>query len=260
MKPLQLHIIGLTKTFKDLGKGNYLIYFIPGIVVAILFWQVFLVLGTVENSVSFLDNIPLLGTFLGWILGGTFGLLKIIFTQLFVFFVLTLLSPFNTLLSEKVAFDLTGVKIKFDLERLISDLIRMIFIVLIAVILQLFFFFIYFIVSSILGLGFLDEAVYFVISAFFYGFAFYDYSLERDQIGVFGSLRYAFSNILMVSLTGAFFLLLYTIGSFFVGSFTFSFLSIIPNLGIIAAPVLTTILATYVYILNKQETNDRTQK
>ena len=171
-----------------------------------------------------------------------------------------ILSPFNTLLSEKVAFDLTGVKIKFDLERLISDLIRMIFIVLVAVTLQLFFFFIYFIVSSILGLGFLDEAVYFVISAFFYGFAFYDYSLERDQIGVFGSLRYAFSNMLLVSLTGAFFLLLYTIGSFFVGSFTFSFLSILPNLGIIAAPVLTTILATYVYILNKQETNDRTQK
>jgi CysZ protein len=260
MKPLQLHIIGLTKTFRDLGNGKYLIYFIPGIIVAILFWQVFIVLGTVETSVSFLDNIPILGTFLGWILGGALGLLKFIFTQLFVFFVLTILSPFNTLLSEKVAFDLTGVKIKFDLERFISDLIRMIFIVLVAVILQLFFFFIYFIISSILGLGFLDEAVYFVISAFFYGFAFYDYNLERDQIGVFGSLRYAFSNMLLVSLTGAFFLLLYTIGSFFVGSFTFSFLSILPNLGIIAAPVLTTILATYVYILNKQETNDRTQK
>src|SRR5574343_645981 len=260
MKAVQLHIIGLTKTFQDLGKGKYLQFFIPGIVVAILFWQVFIFLGTIESSVSFLDDIPLIGAFLGWILGGPFGIIKFIFTQLFVFFVLTLLSPFNTLLSEKVAFDLKGVKTKFDLERLISELIRMIFIVLIAVILQLFFFFIYYIVSSILGLGFLDEAVYFVISAFFYGFAFYDYSLERDQIGVFGSLRYAFSNILMVSLTGAFFLLLYTIGSFFVGSFTFSFLSIIPNLGIIAAPVITTILATYVYLLNKQETNDRTQK
>ncbi|MEN9439942.1 MAG: hypothetical protein RLZ33_18, partial [Bacteroidota bacterium] len=45
MKPLQLHIIGLTKTFRDLGKGKYLIYFIPGIIVAILFWQVFIVLG-----------------------------------------------------------------------------------------------------------------------------------------------------------------------------------------------------------------------
>lgn len=260
MKPLQLHIIGLTKTIKDLGKGNYLLYFIPGIVVAVLFWQVFIFLGTVETSVSFLENIPLLGTFLGWVLGGAFGIIKFITTQLFVFFVLTILSPFNTLLSEKVAFDLTGVKIKFDLERLISDLIRMVFIVIIAVILQLFFFFIYFIVSSVLGLGILDKAVYFLISAFFYGFAFYDYSLERDQIGVFGSLRYAFSNMFLVSLTGGFFLLLYTIGSFFVGSFTFSFLSILPNLGIIAAPVITTILATYVYILNKQETNDRTQK
>lgn len=224
MKPLQLHIIGLTKTFTDLGKGKYLIYFIPGIVVAILFWQVFIVLGTVETSISFLDDIPLLGTFLGWVLGGAFGLLKFILTQLFVFFVLTILSPFNTLLSEKVAFDVTGVKIKFDLERLNSDLIRMIFIVLVAVILQLFFFFIYFIISSILGLGFLDEAVYFVISAFFYGFAFFDYSLERDQIGVFGSLRYAFSNMLLVSLTGAFFLLLYTIGSFFCWIIHFFFL------------------------------------
>src|SRR5574343_230026 len=235
MKAVQLHIIGLTKTFQDLGKGKYLQFFIPGIVVAILFWQVFIFLGTIESSVSFLDEIPLIGAFIGWILGGAFGIIKFIVTQLFIFFVLTLLSPFNTLLSEKVAFDLTGKKNKFDLERLISDLIRMIFIVLIAVALQLFFF-------------------------FFYGFAFFDYSLERDEIGVFVSLRYAFSNLLLVSLTGAFFLLLYTIGSFFVGSFTFSFLSILPNLGIIAAPVITTILATYVYLLNKQETNDRTQK
>lgn len=260
MKAVQLHIIGLTKTFQDLGKGKYLQFFIPGIVVAILFWQVFIFLGTIESSVSFLEEIPFIGAIFGWILGGAFGIIKFIVTQLFIFFVLTLLSPFNTLLSEKVAFDLTGKKNKFDLERLISDLIRMIFIVLIAVALQLFFFLIYFIISSILGLGFLDEAAYFIISAFFYGFAFFDYSLERDEIGVFGSLRYAFSNMLLVSLTGAFFLLLYAIGSFFVGSFSFSFLSIIPNLGIIAAPVLTTILATYVYILNKQETNDRTQK
>jgi CysZ protein len=136
----------------------------------------------------------------------------------------------------------------------------MIVIVFIAIILQLFFFLIYFIFSSILGLSFFDEIAYFIISSFFYGFAFFDYSLERDKIGVFGSLGFAFSNMLLVSLTGAFFLLLYKTGSFFVGSFSFSFLSIIPNLGIIAAPVLTTILATYVYILNKQETNDRTQK
>lgn len=260
MKAIQLHITGITKTFQDIGKGNYLQFFVPGIVVAILFWQVFIFLGTVESSVSFLEDIPFIGSILDWILGGAFTIIKFIVTQFFIFFVLTLLSPFNTFLSEKVAFDVTGTKYKFTLEGLILDLIRMIFIVFIAVILQLFCFLIYFIFSSILGLGFLDEIAYFLISSFFYGFAFFDYSLERDKIGVFGSLGFAFSNMLLVSLTGSFFLLLYKIGSFFVGSFSFSFFSIIPNLGIIAAPVLTTILATHVYILNKQETNDRTQK
>lgn len=260
MKPLQLHIIGLTKTFNNLSKGKYLQYFVPGILVAFIFWHVFVILGTAESSVSFLNDIPLIGSILEYVLGGAFGIIKFIVTQLFIFFVLTLLSPFNTLLSEKVAFDLTGIKHKFDFERLLSDIVRMIFIVTLAIILQLFFFLVYFVISSILGLGIFDEAVYFIISSFFYGFAFFDYSLERDQIGVIGSLKYAFSNILLVSLTGAFFLILYKIGSFFVGSLSFSFLSIFPNIGIIVAPVLTTILATYVYILNKQETNDRTKK
>ncbi|MEN9999886.1 MAG: hypothetical protein RI922_2876, partial [Bacteroidota bacterium] len=156
MKALQLHIIGLTKTFNSLSKGKYLQYFIPGIIVAFIFWHVFVVLGTAESSVSFLNDIPLLGPILGWILGGAFGIIKFILNQFFIFFVLTLLSPFNTLLSEKVAFDLTGIKNKLDFERLFSDIVRMIIIVTIAIAMQLFFFFIYFIISSILGLGIFD--------------------------------------------------------------------------------------------------------
>ena len=82
---------------------------------------------------------------------------------------------------------------------------------MIAVTLEISFLIFYYMVSWIFGLGFIDGIMFFIISAFFYGMAFYDFALERDQAGVFGTLGFAFSKPLSMLLTGAIFLIIYSI-------------------------------------------------
>lgn len=237
-KAVQLHILALSKSFTDLLNGKFLLFFIPGGVIAILFWQVFLVANSIENSFSFLESIPLIGSVLGAGVEGTFSVLKFILDQLFVFFVLTLLSPFNTILSEKVDSSLTGKIYTFSIIAVINDLVRMIFVVLLALFLELFALGCYWVISFFIPFDFIDQIAYFLIAAFFYGFSFYDYSLERYQIGVFGSLGYAFSHFFIVTISGAIFLLIYSI----------------PFVGVVIAPVLTTMISTIVFI-NKRKNN-----
>lgn len=232
IKPIQFHIQALSISFSQLGKGKFLKFFIPGFIVAGLFWQIFLITDTIESSFSFLEGVPIIGSYINSGIEGTFSLLNFILEQVFVFFILTLLSPFNTILSEKVDTSLTGKIYSFDLMTIISDLIRMIFIVLIAILLELIVMFLYWMISGLIPFDFIDQIAYFLIAAFFYGFSFYDYSLERYHVGVSGSIRFAFSNMLLVALTGTIFLALYRI----------------PYVGVIISPVIATILSTIVYI------------
>ncbi|MEY3237196.1 MAG: hypothetical protein RI883_1297 [Bacteroidota bacterium] len=236
MKALQLHIYAVSQSFLELAKGKYLLFFIPGIVVALIFWQVYLLTETVENSFSIVERIPLIGSYFGTAVKGTFNFIQFIFDQLFIFFILTLLSPFNTILSEKIDSSITGKKYTLSFSQIISDLFRMIFVVLLAFVLEIFTLFIYWIFSGILNLDFVDSIAYFLIAGFFYGFSFYDYSLERHQKGIFESLKFAFSNKLLVVLSGSLFLIFYKT----------------PVAGVIIAPVITTIITTFVYLKNQE--------
>ena len=91
-------------------------------------------------------------------------------------------------------------------------------------------------ISWILNLGFLDTIAYILISGFYFGFSFYDYSLERHKQGVFTSLGFAFKNMGTVTLTGLCFLLLFYF----------------PYIGVIVAPVIATMIATVVYLKKNQ--------
>ena len=232
MKSLQLHIDSVKAVITELKTGKYVIYFIPGIAAALLFGSIFSITNKTENLFDFVEHIPLIGGFLSTGVEKTFGLFYFIILQIYVFFVLTLLSPFNTLLSEAVDSNLTGKKYPFNIIEVLSDLARMIFIVLVSLILEFFLMGAYWILSWILGLGFLDTIVYTVVSAFFFGLSFYDYSLERYRQGVFSTFGFAFSNILAVTITGL----------------IFTFIFAIPFIGIPLSPVLATMIATIVYI------------
>jgi uncharacterized protein involved in cysteine biosynthesis len=78
----------------------------------------------------------------------------------------------------------------------------------------------------------LDPIMYHIIGAFFFGFAFYDFHLERYQVGVMGSLGYAFENGLTMILTGSIFLLIYEI----------------PIIGIPLSPVIAVMISNVVYL------------
>src|SRR5690606_24921740 len=149
--------------------------------------------------------------------------------------ILTVLSPFNTILSEKLDTKLTGQKFSFSIIRLINDLFRMILVVIIAISMEFIFIGFWWLICWITGLNdtFIYPLISFLIGAFFFGFSFYDHSLERYEVNVFGSIGFAFSNGLLVMTTGAIFKLLYYFPYFWEVSY----------LGIIIAPVLTTMIS-----------------
>lgn len=237
MKEIKLHTEAVKLIVNYFSQGKFLKFFIPGLVVAIVFWQVFIAAEMVSDSFSFLQSIPLIGDLLYSLVSGTVGIIRFILEQIFVFFILTLLSPFNTVLSENIDTEITGTPYPFDMSRIPGDILRMIAVVSIALILEVVLSGVWWMITGIMGFHFLDGIIYFLIASFFYGFSFYDYSLERYKIGITGSMNYAFSNALNMFLTGAFFLLLYNI----------------PLLGVIIAPVLTTMLSTIVYLKNKSQ-------
>ncbi len=236
MKAIQLHINAIKIVIDQLKKGRFLLYFLPGLVVSFFFLSFYTLLREGENVFSFLESVPLIGGFLSGVIKSTFGVIYYIVIQIYIFFVLTILSPFNTFLSEGVDTELTGQKYPFDVAQIFIDFMRMIGLVCIALILQFLFMGTFWLFSWIFGLHFLNSLVFMLISAFFIGFSFYDYSLERYKIGIFSSLGFSFKNMWTTVISGMLFLALYSI----------------PYVGIVLAPVLLTMVTTVVYLQKKQ--------
>lgn len=239
MKSFNYHIKAISEVVNQLGKGRFLYYFIPGLVVTAIYFWISYQASSIVESASFLSKIPWIGEYLDKGLSATLSVFGFIFNQIYIFFILTVLSPFNTHLSEKLDSELTGQQFKSGFARIINDLIRMIFIVFLALFIEFFFIGIWWMISGIFGIGDTIYIVFsFLIASFFFGFSFYDHSLERYKIGVFGSLGFAFQNILLVTLTGALFQAIYY----------FPYIWELPYIGIVLSPVLTTMVATVVYI------------
>jgi CysZ protein len=225
MKTIGHHFTALQWTLQQFGKGKFLLYFIPGLLVAYFFWWLNnTILGWTEGTDP--------EGFWGKIVSGTGYALSATTNFIMVFFILTILSPINTFLSESVDTELTGKVVGFDLMRFINDFIRMIFVVFIAIVLEFLFSGIWWFLDLFLPLDFLSPVVYFLIVSFFYGFSFYDYSLERYEIGIGGSFRFSKKYFLPTLVTGIFFMGMYYI----------------PVVGIAIAPVVATILSTHVFL------------
>lgn len=232
MKAIQDHIYAIKATFETLAKGRLLLFFLPGLIVGLLFSLVFATTTVVSESAETLDAVPLVGGAAASAVKGTLGVLDAILLELFKFIVLTLLSPFNCILSEKFDNHLTGNTFNGGFLRIMNDVLRAILIVFLALLFEFFFLGAWWFVSWLIGLQVLNPVVYFIISSFFMGFAFYDFSLERYGIGTFPSWRVAFSNRLHMVITGGLFTLLFAI----------------PFAGVILAPILVTMISTAAYL------------
>ncbi len=235
MKAINYHIRGIITSFEQLSKGKYLVYFIPGVVLTLIFWYFQSKITSTGDSVNLHSSygwIDWMASWLNYFVKGTFGFFALITEQIYIFAVLTLLSPFFTSLGETMDKDLTGNAVNSGFMRFINDMIRMVFVVLLMVIMELFFMGFYAMISWIFGFNDLfDTIVYQLIAAFFFGLSFYDFALERYAKGVFSTIGFAFSNPLGMVITGLLFLGIYNI----------------PYIGIPIAPVLTVMISTVAY-------------
>lgn len=240
MKAISYHLKAVVEVSNQLLKGRFLTYFIPGLVLTLIYLWFSYRAQAVAETVSIVSRIPLIGEYLHSGLSSVGSFFGFIATQVYIFAILTLLSPFNTHLSEKLDTHLTGQTFESGFMRIVNDFIRMIFIVFIALFLEFFFIGFWWLLTWVFGLS--STLIYdlgsFIMTSFFFGFSFYDHSLERYQKGVFGSLGFAFSRFWMVTLTGAVFNILYL----------FPFIGDTPYLGIVISPVLTTMISTVVYL------------
>ena len=239
MNTLLYHIKGVTKAIEFVTKGKYLLFFIPGAILTIIYLYFSYIASSIGESVVLASDYSWLDWIAGYVnsaIDAAFSVFSAIFSQIYIFFVITLLSPFNTYLGEKLEEELTGRKTEGGLVRFITDFFRMVLVVIIILIIEYGIMAVFSLFSWVFGLSFLNEFVYWIMSAFFFGFSFYDFALERDKIGVFSSLGFAFQKPLTMTLTGGIFLIVYAI----------------PVAGIPIAPVLTLMISTVVYLYIKK--------
>lgn len=242
MKALQTYWDSLGNTFILLAKPNLWIYLVPAIVIGIIF-HIFgsffpdsLETVNAESSNWFSNSFQ---SSVNWLI--SFG--SSIGDFMYKFIILSLFSPFNSLLSEKVDNSMTDSKFDGGVGLMIRNLFRTIAILAVSTGLYLITIFCWWLISKIIGLHALDSVVYFFISAYFIGFSFFDYSLERYDKGISRTLQFGFKNKITVLLSGLIFSLIY----------------LIPKIGIIFAPFLVTLNSTLVFlqIENKLNTNQR---
>lgn len=226
MEDVKIVMFALNASFKKLVAGKFWVFLIPGFLFSLLFWGInsdyysYQNFGEtfIEENQSFWDKISHFFT--------------ILLYELYKFLVLTLLSPVYCILSEKVDSELTGTTYRFDFGQLILDVIRAVLTIFIALLLNAYVLGIWYFIAFLTGFHQLDQFIYLAISSFFVGYAFLDYSLERDKVGVLASFKFVRQNKLLTLFVGlAFYLVFY-----------------IPFIGVYTAPFLITIISTIAYL------------
>jgi len=235
MQSINFHLKGLLLTFKAFAKGKYFWFLLPGVVTTMLYFWFNDYIGSVKDSSMLSSDYSWINWFYGFLNEGldkAFGIFSLLTEQLYIFFVLTILSPFNTALAERFDSSFTGNKFEFNLLRVINDFLRMIFVVILLLFLEFMFILIYWMISGIFGLEAFNPIAYYIITAFFIGISFYDFALERYEISVLGTINFGFSNPLSMLLTGSIFTLIYAI----------------PYAGVPISPVIAVMVSTIVYL------------
>lgn len=199
--------------FKD--RRNFK-YFIPGIFFTLLFYIAFDFKYFGYQSFSW-NNI---GTYIAY--------------QSYYFLTFIILSPFLTQLSNDINEKEFKVITPFSLIQLIKDLIRLIFLVVSLFFIQIGLTFTLWLFSLILPdfLSFFDVIFNLGLKALLFGFAFIDYSLEREKWSVSSSISFIKGKSIYLLVIGIVFLLLMNL----------------PIIGLIVAPVVSTVLGTYFFL------------
>ena len=128
--------------------------------------------------------------------------LKIIYFFLFVSFggyiVLVAMSPVYSWLSERTEAYVSGKEYPFSWKQLFWEIFRGIGIALRNMFLQMILSILFFLCSFIPLVGLLSPLALFFTSAYFYGFSFVDYAMERKRYNVRRSVHYVNKNMGLV--------------------------------------------------------------
>jgi CysZ protein len=106
------------------------------------------------------------------------------------YIIIILMSPVFAILSEKTEEILTGNKYPFNGDQLMRDIVRGVVIAFRNMFIELGYIIVFFIVGFIPVIGQFAAIILFVISAYFYGFAFIDYTNERRRLTINQSVRF----------------------------------------------------------------------
>lgn len=136
-------------------------------------------------------------------------MVKLLYLFLFFTFggylVLILMSPVYSWLSERAEQELTGKKYPFHVKQMLWEVGRGILLALRNMVFQLFISFLLFLCSFIPLVGLVTPFAMFFVSAYFYGFSFIDYAVERKRFNIRKSTAYMKKNSGMVMGVGAVF-------------------------------------------------------
>lgn len=130
----------------------------------------------------------------GFIGGAIWILMKVIFFFVFAFYggyiTLILLSPVLAYLSEKTEEIVSGKKYPFNFSQFLRDILRGVFIAFRNLILETGWMILFLILGTIPIMGWLGAIPLFIISAYFYGFSFLDYTSERRKMNIRQSIAF----------------------------------------------------------------------
>jgi CysZ protein len=232
MKAINDHIYATKLCFDLLMKGKYWLYLLPSFIISLIFVSIYTLFSSIFSFLDYANDVPLVGSYLGTGVSAITSVFAYAGELFYQFFILTILSPVYCLLSEKVDNNVAGSKFDGGIVRIMTDLIRAVFIVIVALFLNLIFICLWWLFAWFTGFHLLDEIMYFLIGAFFIGFSFYDFSLERYEIGTFGSWGFGFKNMSYMFITGGLFSLFFKV----------------PYFGVLLSPFLLTIISTIVFL------------
>lgn len=185
------------------SKGLWWFFIFPIIINILLFFGGFAAIEyltdyTKESVLGWLNNEN--ATYFGaaYVQGFLSGFIWLVFKILFFFIfayiggfvVIILLSPVFSVLSEKTESVLTGKKYPFDGDQMMRDIVRGVLIATRNLFIEIGYIIVLFLLSFIPIVGQLGAIFLFFVSAYFYGFSFMDYTIERQKYSVKQSVQF----------------------------------------------------------------------
>lgn len=226
-----------TDSFKLISNNRLYWFFLPPLfLIGVIIWVSTSFTSWLKNYLYqfIIDQITISDIWLLNTLNNTLSVILFILIKVFLFvlfaywggfIVLIFISPLLSMVSEKTEKLITGKSYPFSSVQFLKDLFRGIRLAARNMIMQTLLTLILFIVGFIPVIGLIAPILLFIVSAYYFGYVFFDYSLERKQFSISQSNAWISNHKWYVITHGSVFSLVLMIP--FLGVFLASFISIL---------------------------------